>query len=243
MEEDLHLDHHISHKYNEELEQLRNRVLNMGGLVEQQCRDALQALVGRDALLAETVATSDHKVNQLEVEINAECTDILARRQPAASDLRMLVAIIRMTADLERIGDEAEKIGRLAVKLAEGHEKQSYYVEPNHLGDSVLEMLRGALDAFARLDVEAAIRVAARDPEIDREFESLTRLLITHMMEQPRVVKSMLQVNWCARALERIGDHAVNLCEEVIYLVKGSDVRHLSQREIEEKYLGAGEGD
>ena len=243
MEEDLHLDHHISHKYNEELEQLRNRVLNMGGLVEQQCRDALQALVGRDALLAETVATSDHKVNQLEVEINAECTDILARRQPAASDLRMLVAIIRMTADLERIGDEAEKIGRLAVKLAEGHEKQSYYVEPNHLGDSVLEMLRGALDAFARLDVEAAIRVAARDPEIDREFESLTRLLITHMMEQPRVVKSMLQVNWCARALERIGDHAVNLCEEVIYLVKGSDVRHLSQREIEEKYLSAGETD
>ena len=237
MEQDLHLDQHISQKYNEELEHLRGRVLAMGGMVEEHCRSALDALFRGDALLAESVASSDHKVNQLEVEINAECTDILARRQPAASDLRMLVAILRMTADLERIGDEAEKIGRLAIKLADGHEKQSLYAESHHLGNSVLDMLRGALDAFARLDVEAAIRVAARDPEIDREFESLTRLLITHMMEQPRAVRSMLQVNWCARALERIGDHAVNLCEEVVYLVKGSDVRHLSQQEIEERYL------
>jgi phosphate transport system protein len=243
MEKDLHLDHHISHKYNDELDQLRQRVLVMGGLVEQQCRDAMRALLGRDALLAETVATSDHEVNRLEVEINAACTDILARRQPAASDLRMLLAIIRMTADLERVGDEAEKIGRLAVKLAGGHDKESCYAELKHLGDNVLEMLHGALDSFARLDVEAAIGVAARDPDIDREFESLTRLLVTQMMEQPRVVKSMLQVNWCARALERIGDHAVNLCEEVVFLVRGSDVRHLSQQEIEEKYLGAGESD
>jgi phosphate transport system protein len=237
MEENLHLDQHISHKYNEELEHLRSRVLEMGGLVESQCTKALKSLVKGKAELAEKVATSDYKVNELEVAINAECTDILARRQPAASDLRMLVAIIRMTADLERIGDEAEKIGRLAMKLADGHEKQSYYLEPQHLGDSVLEMLRGALDAFARLDVEAAIDVAGRDPEIDREFESLTRTLITHMMEQPRAVKSMLRVNWCARALERIGDHAVNICEEVVFLVKGSDVRHLSHEEIRSKYL------
>ena len=237
MEQDLHLDQHISHKYNEELEHLRSRVLEMGGLVESQCKKALKSLVKGKAELAEKVATSDYKVNELEVSINAECTDILARRQPAASDLRMLVAVIRMTADLERIGDEAEKIGRLAMKLADGHEKQSYYMEPQHLGDSVLEMLRGALDAFARLDVEAAIDVAGRDPEIDREFESLTRTLITHMMEQPRAVKSMLRVNWCARALERIGDHAVNICEEVVFLVKGSDVRHLSHEEIRSKYL------
>ena len=237
MEENLHLDQHISHKYNEELEHLRSRVLEMGGLVESQCKKALESLVKGKAELAEKVATSDYKVNELEVSINAECTDILARRQPAASDLRMLVAIIRMTADLERIGDEAEKIGRLAMKLADGHEKQSYYVEPQHLGDSVLEMLRGALDAFARLDVKAAIDVAGRDPDIDREFESLTRTLITHMMEQPRAVKSMLRVNWCARALERIGDHAVNICEEVVFLVKGSDVRHLSHEEIRSKFL------
>ena len=237
MEEDLHLDHHISRKYNEELEHLRGRVLEMGGLVESHCRDALTALVTGDRALAESVASSDYKVNELEVAINADCLEILARRQPAASDLRMLVSIIRMSSDLERIGDEAEKIGRLAMKLADGHEKQSYYLEPQHLGDSVLEMLRGALDAFARLDVEAAIDVAGRDPEIDREFESLTRTLITHMMEQPRAVKSMLRVNWCARALERIGDHAVNICEEVVFLVKGSDVRHLSHEEIRSKYL------
>ncbi len=149
----------------------------------------------------------------------------------------MLVAIIRMSSDLERIGDEAEKIGRLALKLAEGHEKQAYYLEPKHLGEGVIDMLNGALDAFARLDVAAAIDVAGRDPQIDQEFETLTRTLITHMMEQPRAVKSMLRVNWCARALERVGDHAVNICEEVVFLVKGSDVRHLSYEEIREKYL------
>jgi phosphate transport system protein len=242
MEEDLHLGHHISRRYNDELENLRSRVLAMGGLVEEQCRNALEALVRGDAAMAQTVAASDHRVNKLEVEINAECTDILARRQPAASDLRMLVSIIRMTADLERIGDEAEKIGRLAVNLAAGHEKQSFYTEPRHLGERVLDMLRGALDAFARLDVNAAIEVASMDPEIDREFEALTRLLITHMMEQPRAVSSMLRVNWCARALERIGDHSVNLCEQVIYLVKGSDVRHISLEEVRERYLEAGNG-
>lgn len=241
MEEDLHLGQHISRKYNDELEHLRGKVLAMGGLVEEQCRNALAALVRGDAVLAETVATSDHRVNELEVAISAECTDTLARRQPAASDLRMLVSIIRMTSDLERIGDEAEKIGRLAMNLAAGHEKQSYYTEPEHLGERVLEMLHGALDAFARLDVKAAIEIASRDPEIDREFEALTRLLITHMMEQPRAVSSMLRVNWCARALERIGDHSVNLCEQVVYLVKGSDVRHVSLEEIRDKYLEPGD--
>ena len=237
MEKDLQLDHHISHKFNEELERLKSEVLEMGGLVEAQCKNALLALVNGDAALAESVAGSDYKINELEVAINADCTAILARRQPAASDLRLLLAIIRMTSDLERIGDEAEKIGRLAAKLAEGHEKQSYYLEPQHLGESVIAMLAGALDAFARLDVEAAIKVAGQDAEIDREFESLTRTLITHMMEQPRAVKSMLRVNWCARALERVGDHAVNICEEVVFLVKGRDVRHLSYEEIRDKYL------
>jgi phosphate transport system protein len=236
VEEDLHLDHHISRKYNEELEHLRARVLEMGGLVEAQCRNALHALVDGNSSLAETVAGSDYKINELEVSINAECTDILARRQPAASDLRMLVAIIRMTADLERVGDEAEKIGRLAAKLAGSGQKQAYCLEPKHLGESVLDMLHGALDAFARLDVQAAVEVAGKDPEIDREFETLTRTLITHMMEQPREVKNMLRVNWCARALERVGDHAVNICEEVVFLVKGSDVRHLSYEEILANY-------
>ena len=190
MEQDLHIDQHISHKFNEELEAVRSRVLVMGGLVERQCQDALQALLKGDRELAEKVATSDREINELEVEINAMSTDVLARRQPAASDLRMIVAVIRLTADLERIGDEAEKIGRLAQKLAQGHDRQTFYTEPRHLGEGVIAMLHGALDAFARLDVEAALELAGRDPELDREFESLTRLLISHMMEEPQKVKT-----------------------------------------------------
>ena len=240
MEENLHIDQHISQQFNAELEDLRATVLTMGGLVERQCKNALEALIEGDAVLAEHVATSDHLVNELEVQINARCMEVLARRQPAASDLRMVLSVIRLISDLERIGDEAEKIGRLALQLAHGHQKQSFYTEPHHLGESVVEMLQGALDAFARLDVEAAIQIAGRDPEIDQEFESLTRLLLTHIMEEPQSVKNMLRVNWCARALERIGDHAANICEEVIFLVKGSDVRHLSLEDIQAKFLGRG---
>lgn len=237
MEENLHIDRHISHRFNDELEALRSQVLRMGGLVEQQCNRALEALINGDRELAQQVATSDHPINALEVQISAQCADILARRQPAASDLRMILSVIRMIADLERIGDEAEKIGRLAAKLADDNESRSSRREPQHLGDGAIALLRGALDAFAHLDVEAAIGVAAGDRGIDAEFESLTRILVTHMMENPQRIKIMLRMNWIARALERIGDHAVNICEEVVYLVKGSDVRHLSLEEIQQRYL------
>jgi phosphate transport system protein len=235
--ENLHIDQHISRRYNEELENLRNKVMTMGGLVEQQCENALEALIKGDSNLAESVATSDYRVNGLEVEIDAECTEILARRQPAASDLRMILTVIKTITDLERIGDEAEKVGRFALKLANSQEPQSYYSDLHHLGEHVIEMLHGALDAFARMDVEAAVRVAGRDPEIDQEFESLTRMLITHMMEDPREVKNVLRLNWCARSLERIGDHSTNICEYVIYLVKGHDVRHISLEQIQEQYI------
>lgn len=237
MEKDLNIDQHISRRFNQELETLRNKVLTMGGLVETQCRNAVDALIKGDGDLAEVVASSDAAINNLEVDINAHCMEILARRQPAASDLRMILSVIRMISDLERMGDEAEKIGRLALKLSGEHRKQSFYTEPNHLGQSVIAMLNGALDAYARLDVEAAINIASRDPEIDEEFESLTRLLLTHIMEEPKRVKNMLRVNWCARALERIGDHTVNICEEVVFLVKGSDVRHLSIEEIRARFI------
>lgn len=229
-------EHHTSQSFNAELEALRSSVLEMGGLVEKQCQSAVAALTSGDTEIAGKVARSDHPVNTLELQISAQCIDILARRHPAARDLRMVVGIIRMVANLERIGDEAAKIGRAALKLADDADKLACQSEPQHLGQGVTAMLRGSLDAFARLDVDAAIDIIARDQEIDREFKSLTRLLMTHMMEQPRRVKNMLLVNSCARALERIGDHAVNLCEEVIYLVEGSDVRHLSPNEIRRRY-------
>jgi phosphate transport system protein len=230
-------EQHTSQSYNIELESLRSSVLTMGGLVEKQCQSAVEALVTGDEVLAEEVATSDYAVNELELEISAQCTDILARRQPAARDLRMVVGIIRMIANLERIGDEAAKVGRMALKLSNNSDKQTYQSEPQHLGEGVTAMLRGALDAFARLDVNAAIEIIGRDKEIDREFKTLTRLLMTHMMEQPQRVKNMLRVNSCARALERVADHAVNLCEEVIYLVEGNDIRHLSFEEIKRRHL------
>jgi phosphate transport system protein len=226
---------HTSQRYNAELEELRSSVLTMGGLVEQQCTQALEALVKGDESLARAVAKSDYQVNELEVKISAQCIDILARRQPAARDLRMVVSVIRMVANLERIGDEATKVGRMALKLADGFDRVSYQSEPVHLGEGASALLRGALDAFARLDVDAAVDIIARDQDIDREFKSLNRLLMSYMMEQPQRVKNILRVHSCARAFERIGDHAANLCEEVIYLVAGSDIRHLSLEEIRQR--------
>jgi phosphate transport system protein len=235
--EKLHIDQHISRKFNEELEDIRNRVMIMGGMVEKQCWTALNALIEGDSTKAQTVATSDYQINKIEVEIDAECTDVLARRQPAASDLRMILTVIKTITDLERIGDEAEKIGRFALSLADDHQQNSYYKDLQHLGEEVINMLHDSLNAFARMDVDEAISIAARDPRIDQEFDALGRLLITHMMEDPREIKNVLNLNWCARSLERIGDHASNICEYVIYLVKGMDVRHISLEQIQ-KALG-----
>lgn len=235
----LNLTHHISQKFNEELESVRNRVLAMGGLVEQQIADALRALAGGDSELGRSLEQQDWKVNQMEVSIDEECSRILARRQPAASDLRLILAIIKTITDLERIGDEAEKIGRFAARLAEQERPAGNYREIEHLGDHVRRMVHDALDAFARLDAEAAVRVAKEDSRVDDEYEALSRQSITFMMEDPRCIRRVLDVMWSARALERIGDHAKNICEYVIYLVRGKDVRHtgmeVMEREAREK--------
>ena len=233
----LHLDQHISQQFNLELEEIRNKVLKMGGLVEQQVGNGLTALLEGDGDLGAVVAQNDFEVNALEVEIDEECTQVLARRQPAASDLRLIVTVIKVITDLERIGDEAEKLGRFAVDLANAEDSSTYRKDLRHLGELVRSMLGDALDAFARLDVDAAIRVAARDEDINREYGTLERLLATHLVEDPRQVSKLFKVTWCARALERIGDHSVNICEYVVYLVKGRDIRHTSFDKIRSEFL------
>lgn len=218
--------HHISGRFNAELEDLRNRLLEMGGKVEQQVSDAIEVLVKKDSGEAELVIDRDREVNQMEMAIDDRCASVLARRQPAASDLRLVIAIIKVDTDLERIGDEAAKIARQAIKLSEEGASPSNYVEIRHIGTHVTNMLRRSLDAFARLDVQMAVDVVHDDSVVDKEYGSALRSLMTFMMEDSRSVGAIINEMWALRSLERIGDHASNIAEQVIYLVRGLDVRH-----------------
>lgn len=232
------MDHsHISHKFDEELEDVKNKVLTMGGLVETNVQNACQALVDGNVELGERVVQEDYKVNALEVSIDEQCMQIIARRQPTASDLRLVMMIVKTITDIERIGDEAEKIARMAIELADMERPKNQYMEIQHLGNQVRKMLHDALDAFARTDVKAALEVAAEDAKIDAEYESAMRQMITLMMEDTRNVRRVLNTIWSARSLERIGDHAKNICEYVIYMVKGRDVRHITIEQMQKEAL------
>jgi phosphate transport system protein len=226
---------HISRRFNEDLERVRSRVLEMGGLVEQQLSQAVVALVEGNSGLGEEVARGDHKVNDMEVSIDEECSRILATRAPAAFDLRLIVAIIKTITDLERIGDEAEKIGYIASRLAVMERPADRYRELKHLGRLAQQMLHDSLDAFARLDANAALRSCREDRVLDEEYEAIQRQCITFMMEDPRAIRRVVEVLWVARSLERIGDHAKNLCEYVIYMVHGKDIRHTSLDDVEKQ--------
>lgn len=229
----LNLSRHISTQFNSELDDIRQRVLTMGGLVEQQVSDAVRALATGDGELGELVSERDHKVNSLEVSIDEECARVLARRQPAASDLRLIVAVIKTITDLERVGDEAEKIGRMAAKLATQPPPPSLLQQVDSMGQRVKHMVRQTLDAFARLDAEDALEIAKEDRKVDSDYESISRQCLTFMMEDPRTIRSVLDLTWAVRSLERIGDHSSNISEYVIYLIRGKDVRHLSLEQVE----------
>jgi len=233
--DNIQINQHISRQFNAELEEIRNKVLAMGGMVEQQIRDAVTALVEGDTELAEKVVDNDMRVNAAEVDIDEECSQIIARRQPAASDLRLVVAIIKTITDLERIGDQAERVAHTAIRLTGGDRSVNHHIELRHLGDQVSAMVHDVLDAFARMDPEAAVQVAKDDIKVDKEYESVMRQAITFMMEDPRAITGMLDIIWVARALERIGDHAKNIGEYVIYLVKGKDVRHIGLEKLVEQ--------
>ncbi|MCK0744731.1 phosphate signaling complex protein PhoU [Chromohalobacter nigrandesensis] len=225
---------HISRQFNQELEQLKTQLMAMGGLVEKQVQDAVEALLEGDSRTAERVRDSDTAVNDMQIQIDEECTRVLARRQPAASDLRLVLAVIRATSDLERIGDEANKIARNALALIESSRQSRGMVEIRHLSEHVRKMLRDALTSFARFDTRLALEVLHEDESVDNEYTTATRSLVTFMMEDPRAITSILSVMTILRALERVGDHADNLAEHVIYLVKGLDVRHTAPGELDE---------
>ncbi len=224
-DKDIHA-HHISQQYNSELDDIKTRMLEMGGVVEKQVADAINAFMSQDSGLSEEVKRGDKLVNALEMSIDEECTIILARRQPAATDLRLVLSISRIISDLERMGDEATKVAKSGITLGELGGLPRSVLEIRHIGDHVLTMVRNALDAFARFDSELALSVAEEDKAVDMEYGTAMRSLVTYMMEDPRSISSVLQVLWALRSLERVGDHARNIAEHVIYLVKGADVRH-----------------
>lgn len=219
---------HSSKQYDMDLETIRSKVLMMGGLVESQFNDAIASFRSGDIVQAEQVIKSDENVNRLEVTLDDACSHLIVRRQPAANDLRTVMATLKAITDLERIGDEATKIARIAKSL---HERGTigvlnHYESIRVIASRSADLLHDALDAFARLDEEQATRIIAQDEEIDHEFRSILRTMITFMMEDPRTISAALDTLWVAKAIERIGDHTKNIAEYVVYVVKGKDIRH-----------------
>lgn len=231
LETDSHT-HHISQQYNHELDEIKTHLLEMGGMVERQVEDAVSALIDANSAKADQVQKGDSRINLMEMAIDEECARILARRQPAASDLRLVIAVTKSITDLERIGDEACKVARQAIDLTEDGAAPRGYVEIRHIGGKVSRMVHEALDAFARLDMDKALNVVQQDKSVDLEYATAMRELMTFMMEDPRSISRVLNVMWSLRSLERIGDHARNIAQYVVYLVKGQDVRHAGLTEM-----------
>jgi len=228
-------DKHLSTQFDSELTSVSSQVMEMGGLVESQILGAIKALSHFSLDAAQEVAVAEARVNAMEIEIDRDLSSIIARRQPTARDLRLLIAISKTTANLERVGDEAAKIARMARSIIEAGAPRSLpTIELRYAGELASGLLKKALDAFARLDVNAALSILKEDDEIDREFDGFVRILITYMMEDPRTISASLDLLFLAKAIERIGDHAKNIAEFIIYVVKGEDVRHSSMAQVEQ---------
>ena len=226
----LNINRHISGQFNSELEGIRNQIMQMGGLIEQQFKDALTSMADNNIELAKQVIARDKEVNQFESNVDQECSRIIAKRQPTASDLRLILSTMKSITELERVGDSVAGIASMAI---ENHEKDvPSLIGLENMGQIVLKMLHDALDAFTRLDLKAAIMVYNEDKKVNRQYESIVRELMTFMMEDPRSIPFVLKVLASARSIERIGDRCQNLCEQVVYLVKGVDVRHATKEEI-----------
>ncbi len=225
---------HINKQFDQELEDIRERVLQMGGLVEEQFGRVMDSLMDGDADQAALVAAEDYKINQFEMEIDEECVLILARRQPTAIDLRLVVAVTKCIRDLERIGDETERMARMIKHSIEIESPEKYYKGFLSTGESVRKLLQATLNCFARMDVKAAVKQMREAYIIDREFHSMTKQLVDRMKKDPDTIASALDMMWATRCLEKVGDHCVNILENVVYSVKGQDVRHQHLDEVEE---------
>ena len=225
---------HTSKQYDAELESVRASVLQMGKLVVNQVRLAIEALIKGDAELMDRIISTDHNVNALEVGIDERCSQIIARRQPTANDLRMVMMVIKTITDLERIGDEAKNIAIMAKRLSQKKNLTfPRFDKIKYVANLTLEMLLKSLDAFANLDISEVPQVVRQDEQVDEEFRIIIRYLVSFMMEDPRSISSALEILFVAKAIERIGDHAKNMSEYVVYMVKGRDVRHITVEEIE----------
>lgn len=229
---DLHLGQHISRQFNEELEDVRSKVLYMGGIVETQLANALRVLLDDESALARDVIDADTTVNSLEVDIDEECTRIVARRQPAATDLRLVMTVSKTINELERIGDEAKRVAKMSRKDLDGVLQDDLRAEMTHMGEMVRDMLRQVLDAFARTDVDTAVLVVKADSKVDKKYKKVIKQLIKQMSEDPDVVPAVMKVIWAVRSLERMGDRCQNIAEHIIYMVLGMDVRHIKLDDV-----------
>ena len=229
---DLHLGQHISRRFNEELEEVRTKVLHMGGIVESQLANALRVMVNDESELAKEVAKADHSVNSLEVDIDEECTRIVALRQPAATDLRLIMAVTKTITDLERMGDESKRIAKMSRKEMDGALDDDLRADMEYMGEMVRNMLRQVLDAFARTDVDTAILVVKADNKVDKKYKKILKKLIREMSSDPEIIPSVMNIIWAIRALERLADRCQNIAEHIIYMVLGMDVRHIKLDDV-----------